>query len=97
MVVFYVWRWRGSSGWRVDSWDADDPAGYSTEAEALARVEQLLAIHRRSRRKEMYPPPIAYPTAPRMAPRKKEQRHRFTPQELNGYIHERSLLQEARR
>jgi hypothetical protein len=80
----------------VDSWDQDDPTGYRTEAEALARVAYLLAAHLRRTKKPMYPPPIAYPAAPRMAPRKKEQRHRFTPQELNGYIHERALLQEAR-
>jgi hypothetical protein len=96
MTVWFVWRWRGScSGWRVDSWDPDDPVGYPTLAEAQARVLQLMASYRKSRGRSLYPPPIAWTERPRMKPRKKEQRHTFSAAELDGWTYRRQPVPES--
>jgi hypothetical protein len=88
IVRYFVWRWRGS-GWKLDGWPPDDPTGYRTEVEAQARLSELLAAFRQRQRqqqpKEMYPPPIITTGAvPRLLPKPKERRHRYTAAELNG-------------
>jgi len=95
MTIWFVYRWRGTS-WRKDCWDESDPVGYADKGEAESRKERLLAYHRQRSGKPMYPPPIVWTETPRMRPRPKEQKHRFTLAELNGYVHERAVLQEAR-
>jgi hypothetical protein len=93
--LYFVWRWRGSS-WRLDSFDQGDPEGYRTEQEAQARVEELLAYNQKSRGRPMYPPPvITLGEMPRKRPREKEQRHRYSPAELNGLTYRREALPEV--
>jgi hypothetical protein len=84
----------------MDSWDASDPTGYRSEAEAQARVADLLANHQRYLRRPMYPPAvITYGEPPRWKPRVKEKKHRFSLAELNGHSYRREALpeQEVRR
>jgi hypothetical protein len=96
IVRYFVWRWRGSS-WRLDSWDQSDPEGYRTEQEAQARVARLLAYHLRSRGRPMFPPPvITLGDMPRMKPRPKERKHRFSHGELNGASYSRQPVPESR-
>jgi hypothetical protein len=54
--MYYIFRWR-SDGWHRDWWDADNPSGYASKAEALAKVEELKAYYRKRTGKEMWPPP----------------------------------------
>jgi hypothetical protein len=88
VVVYYVWRWRGTA-WRLDDWHPRDPEGHRTEAAAQARVEELKGYHRKRTGKEPYPPPcITGGMPPRWTPRRKEKKHHFTPAELmNGHTH----------
>jgi hypothetical protein len=98
IVRYFVWRWRGSS-WRLDSCDQSDPEGYRTEQAAQARVQELLGYQRRSGRKTFPPPVITNGAMPRMRPRVKEKRHRYTAAELNGHTHRQpiALPEEVRR
>jgi hypothetical protein len=82
-------------GWRNDCWDEDDPVGYPTEAEAQARALELMAGYRKRYGREMYPPPVVRADRPRMRPKPKEQRHYFTPAELNGQTLRREAIPES--
>jgi hypothetical protein len=97
VTIWNVYRWRGSRGWVKDTWEQNDPEGHFSKAEAQAAVAQLLADHLRYRKKPMYPPAIAWTETPRMRPRAKEQKHRYTAAELNGHTYRGQTIPEETR
>jgi hypothetical protein len=94
--LYFIWRWTGSK-WRPDHIDPDgNPLGEYTEEAALARVQFLMESYQRQRRKAMDTPPvITFGAPPNMKPRKKQQRHRYSPSELNGHTYRRQAVPES--